>query len=57
MAWLTTLETKGTSYADSSMAARNTDTPDHLDHAVASLTADFVDPTKATDTPHTHTGD
>src|ERR1700720_2628446 len=44
MAWLTTLETKGTSYADSSMAARNTDTPDHLDHAVASLTADFVDP-------------
>jgi hypothetical protein len=44
MAWITTLETKGTSYADSSMAARNTDTPDHLDHAAASLTADFVDP-------------
>jgi sporulation protein YlmC with PRC-barrel domain len=52
MAWITTLETKGTSYADSSMAARNTDTPDHLDHAVASLTADFVDPPRRQTHPH-----
>jgi hypothetical protein len=39
MAWLTTQQTKGTSYADSSVAAWNTDTADHLDHAAASLTA------------------
>jgi hypothetical protein len=57
MAWLTTLETKGTSHADSSMAAWNTDTSDHLDHAAASLTADFVDPPRRQTHPHTHTGD
>jgi len=39
-----TLQMKGTSYADSSVAAWNTDPADHPDHAAASLTADFVDP-------------
>jgi hypothetical protein len=41
MAWLATLKTKGTSHADSFVAAWNTDTADHPDHAAASLTARF----------------